>query len=341
MSAPIQLVAYGLTNALQPVFPFPIVALRAPTTADIKYPLGQIWIYKNNASYILLAVVANAANWSEFQGSGSFTNLTVTGNFTQSGGTASINATGAGNTLINSTSNTGTISIGNALSGAETITVGTGNFSLVGGGNTISLGSDAAANTVSLGSTTNGAITTVNGGNGTGLGTAAIVLQSATAGDIQIGTTSQTGILYLAPSTAAHTVNLSAGANTGAQVVNISSGASGANSTVNILSGNGSAGTQTANILTGTRAGVVNIGTGAAAHQITIGSSTASNLTTLASPITALPGPVYIYTGAGVPSNGLALHVGDLYINTTAATSTTRMYIATAASTWTNVTCAA
>lgn len=61
----------------------------------------------------------------------------------------------------------------------------------------------------------------------------------------------------------------------------------------------------------------------------------------MSAPFVALPGPVYIYTGAGAPGNGLALHVGDMYINTTAASAVTRLYIATAASTWTNVTCAA
>lgn len=85
----------------------------------------------------------------------------------------------------------------------------------------------------------------------------------------------------------------------------------------------------------------INIGNASGANVITIGNATSGNITTLASPITALPGPVYIYTGAGAPSNGLALHVGDIYINTTAASATTRMYIATAASTWTNITCAA
>lgn len=62
--------------------------------------------------------------------------------------------------------------------------------------------------------------------------------------------------------------------------------------------------------------------------------STATNKITL-------PGPVNIMSGAGAPANGLAVNVGDMYINTTAASATTRLYIATAASTWTNVTCAA
>lgn len=53
------------------------------------------------------------------------------------------------------------------------------------------------------------------------------------------------------------------------------------------------------------------------------------------------PGPINMVTGAGAPDNGLAVNVGDIYINTTAATAETRMYIATGAGAWTNFTCAA
>ena len=76
----------------------------------------------------------------------------------------------------------------------------------------------------------------------------------------------------------------------------------------------------------------------------TLGNITATNGNVVLSTATnflQLPGPVNIMSGAGAPSNGLALHVGDMYINTTAASATTRLSIATAASTWTNVTCAA
>ena len=48
-----------------------------------------------------------------------------------------------------------------------------------------------------------------------------------------------------------------------------------------------------------------------------------------------LPGPVHIISGAGAPASGLALNVGDLYINTTATTPTTRLFIATGAGSWT------
>lgn len=53
-----------------------------------------------------------------------------------------------------------------------------------------------------------------------------------------------------------------------------------------------------------------------------------------------LPGPTKIINGAGAPANGLAVEVGDIYINTTAASATTRIYVATAAGAWTNLTCA-
>ena len=84
--------------------------------------------------------------------------------------------------------------------------------------------------------------------------------------------------------------------------------------------------------------------TSANAVTVTAGNITATDgnvVLSTAATYLSLPGPVNIQTGAGVPSNGLAVNVGDMYINTTAASATTRLYIATAASTWTNVTCAA
>jgi len=96
--------------------------------------------------------------------------------------------------------------------------------------------------------------------------------------------------------------------------------------------------------------GAMSFGANAIAHTTTVGSTTGAASTviqggtagiTLTAPFVALPGPVYIYSGAGVPAGALALHIGDLYINTTAASATTRMYIATAVGTFTNITCAA
>jgi hypothetical protein len=69
------------------------------------------------------------------------------------------------------------------------------------------------------------------------------------------------------------------------------------------------------------------------------GAATFSSVTTTST--LNLPGPVFIRSGAGVPAGALALHIGDLYINTTAATAATRIYIATAVGVWTNLTAAA
>jgi hypothetical protein len=46
-------------------------------------------------------------------------------------------------------------------------------------------------------------------------------------------------------------------------------------------------------------------------------------------------------TGAGAPAAGLATNIGDMYIRTDAGAAAERLYIATAASTWTTVDCAA
>lgn len=54
-----------------------------------------------------------------------------------------------------------------------------------------------------------------------------------------------------------------------------------------------------------------------------------------------LPDGMRITSGAGVPANGLALVIGDIYIRTNPAGAASRIYIATAVGTWTNVTCAA
>jgi hypothetical protein len=325
-------VGYGLTTALPVLAPYPIQAKRAPTTADTGYPVGQIWVYlSSNAAYILTSVVNNSANWQLLQasgGSGVFANLTVnpgpinlTGVLTQVG-TANINVSGTANTNIGSGTNTGAVQIGSANASSVSIL------------SPLTSVDATAAGTVSVGpSITTGSILA-----GIGL----------TTGVITLGNAAMTGALTVGNSTSGQTINIGAAANAGAQVVNIASGASGANSTVNILTGAGTAGTQTFNVLaTGaTRAGVVNIGTGAAAHIVTVGSLSGAAQTTIQggtagveveAPFLSLfnGGPVYIYTGAGAPSNGLALHTGDLYINTSAASTTTRLYIATGAGAWT------
>ena len=313
------LVSYGLSQSLINVFPFPIVSKRTPTTAD-KAPLGSLWVVPaSNAAYVLTSIVNNSATWVNVEGgAGVFSSLTVTPGPISLTGTTTINTTGAATTSIGSV---------NGASGI-TLLVGTGNFSLDG----------AAGSTYAIGASTVGGTISIGGSAQTGNFTLA---PSTAALTIAIGNGNGAKAINIGNGISGNTISVGNGANTSAQIINLAAGASGADSTVNVLSGNGTAGAQTFNLFIGTRAGQANIGTGAAAHVVNIGSSTAGNITNLSSAVTSLPGPVYVYTGAGAPDNGLALHVGDLYINTTAASDVTRMYIATAAGAWTNVTCAA
>lgn len=158
--------------------------------------------------------------------------LTVTGTITLGGitvnGTVAINTVGAGTTTI-----------GNAAAGAITIDVGTGNFALNGGGNTVGIANDAAANLVTVGSLTGVAALTLQAGTGD------MTLTGATTTQIFIGSTTQTGLITLGRSTAGQDIDIGSAINASAQVIDIANGASAANSTVRILSGTGTAGAGT------------------------------------------------------------------------------------------------
>ena len=156
-------------------------------------------------------------------------------------------------------------------------------------------------------------VTTINTG-----GTGALNLGNAT------GNTAVTGSLSTTTSLSA-TTTVTSGTGITATTGNIVASAGNINATL----GSMSAGT------------TVTAGTGVTA---TTGNITATNGNVVLSTATnkiVLPGPVNIMSGAGAPAAGLAVNVGDMYVNTTAASATTRIYVATAASTWTNVTCAA
>lgn len=213
----------------------------------------------------------------------------------------------------------GVISIGNddvdqninlGSDGERVITIGSNNgaaqVDLESGSGGINIGSAASAQSVTIGNNTGATAIIMEVGSGNfaldGVAASTYSIGSATTtGTITIGGTAQTGALGLGVSSgimttnlatgdgaktlnvatgvSGNTVNLASGINTSAQVVNISSGASGADSTVNVLSGNGSAGTQTFNLLTGTRAGALNLATGAAAHVVAVGSASAGAVT--------------------------------------------------------------
>lgn len=185
-----------------------------------------------------------------------------------------------------------------------------------GGANDIDIGADANTDAINIGTAGNRAIQLGDDGGTSSLeiqaGTGNMVVRGATAttiaigtgltsGTITVGATGNTGTMTISPSTGTQTVNIANangaktinvgsgitgntisvgnGANSSAQTINIAAGATAANSTVNILTGNGSAGTQTFNVLSGTRAGAVNIADGAAAHVVTIGNASAGAIT--------------------------------------------------------------
>lgn len=247
-------VAYGLSDALLAVAPSPIISKRAPTAADLA-PLGQIWIDTVlQDAYILVAIISNAGVWiNSGGGAGTFASLTVTP------GPVSLVATGSGTVTIGNSANAFPVNINS----------GTGGVNINGNGNTIDIGVDAAANAVFVGSTTNGAVTTIQGGNGTGIGTAAVLITSAAAGDIFIGGSAHTGIISMGNSTAAS-----------GETVNIANSLTGGNTAVNILSGVGTAGANTLALGNNTRVTTIGLGNiaPAAARTTTIaGGNSAQN----------------------------------------------------------------
>jgi hypothetical protein len=182
------IVDYGFTQALNTIFPSPIVALRNPTTAD-KGALGQIWVNKSSGSaFILVAISNNSYTWTGFNSSGSFSSLTVTPGPISLTGNTDINTSGSGIVNINTGTATGAVNIATGASsgnvsigsttGGSTIIAGSDMTLVVAASGTLSLGTTgaivqiveiatgAAANQVTIGSTTGAASTTIQAGSG-------------------------------------------------------------------------------------------------------------------------------------------------------------------------------
>ena len=247
-----------------------------------------------------------------------------------------VNTTGAGDVVVTSAdtvlidaagvlelnSSAGIIGIGNDAvaqninigtgAAARTVTVGNGSAASsvivnTGTGN-IDLGVNATDHTSRLGSVTGVSATTIQAGTGAMTLTAGGILDANVTGAVTIDGTS----LSLDGTLASNLTVTGAG-----QDVTVSS--VGGSVVVN-----GSEAIATA----------VHLDASDAAGGVTIETGTAGMLVT--APFIELNG-IKIYTGAGVPANGLAISCGDMYINTTAATAATRLYIATAANTWTYI----
>lgn len=57
--------SYSVPDGLKDVLPIPVQAAAAPTAANIKFPLGQIWLDTTNGlSYILAKKAAGSATWN-------------------------------------------------------------------------------------------------------------------------------------------------------------------------------------------------------------------------------------------------------------------------------------
>jgi len=119
---------YGYPNPQLSAFPDPIVAQRAPTTSD-KAVVGQIWVDQvGQLSYIFIKNSAGNSVWvvqSNNGGAAVFTSLTVngtsilTGSLTQNGGATLINTDAIGQTInIGTGAAAKVISIGSATAGS-------------------------------------------------------------------------------------------------------------------------------------------------------------------------------------------------------------------------------
>lgn len=186
----------SLLQPLASIFPAPIKALRAPTTLDKKYQVGQLWINTvANTSYVLTSVVANVASWTSpvAGGAGAFTTLATTGAVTvgnaltvTTGGAAITGATAvvgaltqtAGVVSIGGDAVANNISIGTGAA-AKTITIGnaTGATSVVinSGTGPLTLGTNATVHTTTVGSATGASATVVQSGTGNVILTAPFV----------------------------------------------------------------------------------------------------------------------------------------------------------------------
>lgn len=317
--------AYGFGQGIYNLSPKPIVAQRAPTVSDFA-EIGTIWCDQvGEATYILVKVAGNEATWLDSAGgAGTFDDLTVNPGPTDLTGDVTVTAavastvdidSGTGGSTLSSTGLT-TISSSRANSSAINLTASSGN----GGINIVAANGSVVAQYRSTGETHT-------------LTNLPWTLETGT-GDINISNNGSTTDVFIG---------------TGGGVKEVTIGSEVGTSTTALFGGTGGVVlTSPSNIeISGdTQACTVHVGDGAAAKTLTVGSFTVGSTTNIFAPPTTGIGlsngaqNANILVGSGVP--GMAAPKGSLYINTTATTTTTRLYINTdGASTWTNFTTAA
>ncbi len=204
-------VAYGQSQPLVDVFPFPVVARRDPAAND-KTELGTIWLNTlTDGAFILTSIVNNVANWETIigVGGGVFTSLTTTTGpdhlvstqnaarsifLDANGGTNETielfaeQGTGAGSIYIHSAAG-GITMLGTALAltGTNASTLQT-----TGAGQDLTLESQLGSVNIVAGENTPDAITiTANGGAAAGISISA-------ANQIELATTTNDGNIFIA-----------------------------------------------------------------------------------------------------------------------------------------------
>ena len=240
----------GLERPFDSVFPVPVIATRAPTSTDIRFPLGQVWVRRDTAQvYILAQLASGAASWTlASPGASDVDTLTgdaggaispAAGNITLAGGT-NIASSGAGSTI--------TFNLDAAITLATSVTspiytVGAATNmainSAAGQDINIKMGDAAGVNKVSFRDSANAEVAAIDSNGG-----------------FSMGAITFTGLL---------TANASATILTAGTALNLGSDNSG----------------DAVNLAVGTVARAVHIADSAAAHTVTIGSVTLAASTDL------------------------------------------------------------
>lgn len=182
------LVGYGLDNSLQNLAPQPIVANRAPTASDTA-EIGTEWVWPaTNQVWILTSIANGSATWSSPSGgAGTFCDLTVTGTCgatnIQGGAFGVTIDSNTGTDIDIGTTNSAAIGIGSggstqvvtlyadginlfASNAGEVLLSTTGGSFVVQGTPVVNIATDAAANSVTIGSLNTTSSTAIHSGTG-------------------------------------------------------------------------------------------------------------------------------------------------------------------------------
>jgi hypothetical protein len=311
------------------------------SSINISSTVGGVTIHGGKATANSIDITTAAAGGITASYGSSGMTLTGTGTFAL--------ATGANTTSISADAVGSTLNLGTGAAVIKNINIGGT------GANVIALGNTQTAGSIAIGNAMTGGTITI-GGTGLQVGTISIApgtgaqaVNIATGGTgvktIHIGTGAIGNLITIGTVTAAASLTLNSGSagtlitstgaftvHTGTSAINI--GTDVADHAI-IIGGN--SGVNALDLVTGTGALTIT-STAPTAVSVTAGDLELADgdlvLATAATKI-VLPGPVNILTGAGVPANALAQNCGDLYINTTAVTTITRLYIATGAGAWT------